>query len=87
MPEASCVDPSPSNLHHTPGFPGSDHSGGATGLVARLVVSVVPGELFEAYREEQRQGDYNEDLASNAKLAEAIHVTAKQTGHALRMHN
>ena len=55
--------------------------------MVRLIISVVPGELFETYREEQSQGDHDEDLTGNVRLGKAAHVTAKQTGHALRMHN
>jgi hypothetical protein len=74
MPEASRVDPSPSYLHHTPGFLGSDHGGSATDLVVRFIVSVVPRELLKTYREEQRQGDHDEDLTDNIKSGRAVHL-------------
>lgn len=64
-PEASCIDPRPSYLHHTPGFFGSDYGGGAAGLVVWFIVSIIPSELFETYRKEQSQGDHNEDLTRN----------------------
>lgn len=51
-PEAGRIDPNPSYLYHTSGFLSSDHGGGATGLMVRFRISIIPSELFEANREE-----------------------------------
>ena len=67
-PETSRIDPSPSYLDHAPGFLGSDHGGGATGLVVRFIVSVIPSELFKTNREEQGQGNNDKDLAGDVQV-------------------
>ena len=76
-PEASRVDPSPSYLHHAPGFLSSNHGGSATSLVVRLIVSIIPSELLKAYREEQGQGDHNEDLTGNIQSEKAAHMVTQ----------
>ena len=87
VPVASCIDPRPPNLHHTPGFLSGDYGGGATGLVVWFIVPIIPCELLETYRKEQSQGDHNKDLTNNIPVRKSGNIGLKLTGLALQTHS